>query len=112
MLVSKDKITMNEVENDGKTLYLYYDEMAGMYLAFGLSAYYATLVVEPYISYSETLQMPVVLLRRDHILYLRQSLRKVEHVEKSYYHFEMSTEVGDAGYDKWARPIRTKYFRR
>ena len=56
--------------------------------------------------------MPVVLLRRDHILYLRQSLRKVEHVEKSYYHFEMSTEVGDAGYDKWARPIRSKYFRR
>lgn len=109
MQLDDTQITLNELGNDGKTVYLYYDGMAGMYLAFGLSAYYTTMVVEPYLSYSEALQMPVALLRRDHILYLRQSLRKIEHVQKSFYRFEMKTPIGEAGYDKWARPIRTKF---
>ena len=71
-----NKITLHEVGNDGKTIYLYYDDLAGLYLAFGLSAYYTTLVAEPYMSYSEAMQMPVALLRREHILLLRQGLKK------------------------------------
>lgn len=111
MKIDETKVTLNEVGNDGKTVYLYYDDLAGLYLAFGLSAYYSTLVVEPHVSYSEVLQMPVALLRRDHILYLRQSLTKVEHVEKQYYRFEMKTVVGEAGYDKWALQVRNKFYR-
>ena len=79
------KITLHEVGNDGRTIYLYYDDLAGLYLAFGLSAYYTTMVTEPYMSYSEELQMPVALLRREHILLLRQ------------------------GYSRWAQRIREKH---
>lgn len=104
-----NKITLQEVGNDGKTIYLYYDDLAGLYLAFGLSAYYTTLVAEPYMSYSEEMQMPVALLRREHILLLRQGLKKVEHTPKRYYHFEMRQLVGEAGYQRWAEKIRDKH---
>lgn len=106
-----NKITLHEVGNDGKTVYLYYDDLAGLYLAFGLSAYYTTMVTEPYMSYSEELQMPVALLRREHILYLRQSLKKVEHEQKKSYRFEMRLPVGEAGYEKWAQKIRLAHER-
>ena len=102
-------ITLQEVGNDGKTIHLYYDDLAGLYLAFGLSAYYTTLVAEPYMSYSEEMQMPVALLRREHILLLRQGLKKVEHTPKRYYHFEMRQLVGEAGYQRWAEKIRDKH---
>lgn len=101
-----DKITLHEVGNDGRTIYLYYDDLAGLYLAFGLSAYYTTMVTEPYMSYSEELQMPVALLRRTHVLYLRQSLKKVEHEMKKFYRFELRQTIGEEGYGKWAQKIR------
>ena len=92
-----------ETENDGQTIHLFYDEMVGMYLAFGLSAYYTTMVVEPFISYSYALEMPVVLLDSFQIKSLRQSVTKVEHQQKSYYRFQLRSKVGEAGYKRWMK---------
>lgn len=108
-MMEMDKIVLNETENDGRSIFLYYDDLAGLYLAFGLSAYYTTMVTEPYMSYSEELQMPVALLRREHILYLRQSMKKIEHEVKKFYRFELKLPIGDRGYQKWAMKIREKH---
>ena len=80
-----------ETANDGQTIHLFFDEMVGVYLAFGLSAYYTTMVVTPYVSFSEALQMPVALLRKGHINSLRQ-------------------KVGTAGYERWMEQelVKTK----
>ena len=107
--MDKNLILKQETENDGRSVYLYYDAMAGVYLAFGMSAYYTTMVTEPYMSYSEAMQMPVALLRREHILYLRQSLTKVEHEVKKFYLFKLRLPIGDAGYDRWAQRILDKH---
>lgn len=104
-----DKITLHETGNDGRTIYLYYDELAGLYLAFGLSAYYTTMVTDPYMSYSEVMKMPVALLRRNHVNDLRQTLKKVEHEAKKYYQFQLRMPVGDAGYEKWAQKVIQKH---
>lgn len=104
-----DKITLHETGNDGRTIYLYYDELAGLYLAFGLSAYYTTMVTDPYMSYSEVMKMPVALLRRNHVNDLRQTLKKVEHEVKKYYQFQLRMPVGDAGYEKWAQKVIQKH---
>ena len=104
-----NKITLHEVGNDGRTVFLFYDDLAGLYLAFGLSAYYSTMVTDPYMSYSDELKMPVALLRREHVLALRQSLKKVEHEQKKFYQFQMRTTVGEEGYDRWARKVREKH---
>ena len=107
--MDKNTITLQEKGNDGKSVFLYYDAMAGVYLAFGLSAYYATMVTDPYMSYSEEMKMPVALLRRFHVKQLRQSLKKVEHTVKSFYRFELRLHVGEAGYEKWAQKVLQKH---
>lgn len=96
-------IRQQETANDGETIHLYYDQIVGLYLAFGLSAYYSTMVVEPFMSYSNALNMPVALLDRSCINYLRQSMTKVEHQQKSYYRFQLRTKIGDAGYKRWLK---------
>lgn len=101
--MDKNEIKLREVGNDGKSVFLYYDVMAGRYLAFGLSAYYTTMVTEPYMSYSEEMQMPVALLDRLQIKFLRQSLTKVEHQPQAYYRFRLRSKVGTAGYERWMK---------
>lgn len=103
--MEQNKILQLESANDGQTVYLFYDDMAGLYLAFGLSAYYVTMVTDPFMSYSNAMDMPVALLNRFHIKVLMQSLTKVEHVQKSYYVFQMRLKIGDAGYDKWKETL-------
>lgn len=107
--MDKNEITLREVGNDGRSVFLYYDAMAGVYLAYGLSAYYTTMVTEPYMSYSEEMQMPVALLRREHINQMRQSLKKLEHTVKNFYRFQLRSTIGEAGYDKWANVILKKH---
>jgi len=103
--MDKERIMQQEAANDGQTVYLFYDDMAGVYLTFGLSAYYVTMVTSPFMSYSEAMEMPVGLLKRSHILALRQTLTKVEHVQKNYYVFRMRQKVGDAGYETWKKGL-------
>lgn len=94
-----------EPSNDGQTIHLFYDDMVGMYLAFGLSAFYTTMIVEPCISYSDALKMPVALLDHALVNYLRQSVTKVEHQPQAYYRFQLMTKVGSAGYERWRSGI-------
>ena len=94
-------VKQQESANDGQTIHLFYDNTVGMYLAFGLSAYYSTMSVDPVISYSDALGMPVALLNRGLIQYLRQSVTKVEHLPQMYYRFRLRTKVGVAGYRRW-----------
>ena len=98
-------VKQQENANDGQTIHLFYDGMVGVYLAFGLSAYYTTMVVEPFMSYSDALEMPVALLNRDQVKFLRQSVTKVEHQPQSYYRFRLRTKVGDAGYERWRKEL-------
>lgn len=62
--MDKEIIKQQETANDGQTIHLFYDDMVGMYLVFGLSAFYTTMIVEPCISYSDALKMPMALLDR------------------------------------------------
>ena len=102
-------IIQQESENDGQTILLFYDDLAGMYLAFGLSAYYTTMVTEPTLSFSDEVQMPVALLNRANVLYLRQSLQKKEHQKRTFYRFQAKRYLGDAGYEKWANKIISRH---
>lgn len=100
--MDKELIVQQEAANDGQTIHLYYDDMVGMYVAYGLSAYYVDMVTDPILSYSEAIEKPVALLGRGNVLYLRQGLTKVEHTKKSYYKFRLRQKIGEAGYQRWA----------
>lgn len=102
-MVGKNIIMEKETANDGQSVFLFYDERYGMYTAFGWSAYYSTMVVDPILSYSDELQMPVALIPRNLIRSLRQSLTKVEHEVKKHYVFRLKQKIGSAGYQKWVK---------
>ena len=46
--MDKELIAKRESANDGKSIYLYYDRTVGVYFGFGLSAYYSTMITEPF----------------------------------------------------------------
>lgn len=100
-----EDIIQIESSNDGRTVNLFYDDIAGLYVAYGLSAYYVTMVTDPVLSFSEETGMPLALLNRGHILALRQSLTKLEHTERQYYRFQLRSKIGDAGYTRWKQTV-------
>ncbi len=107
--MDKELIIKNEKENDGQMVYLYYDPMVGVYAAYGLSAYFATMVVNTYTSYSYGVEMPVVLLRRVHVNMLRQTFKVESHEKSSYYVFKMKQNLGDSGYRKWKEGVLERF---
>lgn len=102
-MIEKSIILEKETANDGQSVFLFYDGRYGLYTAFGLSAFYTTMVVDPILSYSDELQMPVALIMGDMIRSLRQSLTKVEHEVKKHYVFRLKQKIEDAGYQKWVK---------
>ena len=99
-------ISLREAENDGQTVYLYYNTDKQCYEAFGLSAYYADHVASPELSYSDELQMPVAVLNKQGVLDLRQSMEIQEHEAFRYYRLQARGYMGSEGYDKWVEKNR------
>lgn len=102
------RIRQQEEENDGQSVQLYYDDIAGMYLAFGLSAYYADMIANGHLSFSDELQMPVMLLDREGVLDLRQSMTILQHTPKGYYHFKTRQQIGNEGYERWTDALASR----
>ena len=107
--MEKDLILKKESLNDGQSIYLSYDKFYGLYIAFGLSAYYATMVVDPYLSFSETENMPVAFFSKRQIGNMCQSLRKVEHTQGCSYEFRTRVPIGTEGYEKWKDKVKTQH---
>lgn len=101
-----ETITLNECVNDGKTIYLYFNEAVGFYTAYGFSAFLVSHIVDPVCSFSTELQMPVALINSAQIFELRRSLIKLSHTEHTYYKFGLRTAIGIDGYDKWTNSLK------
>lgn len=106
--MDKDLITMNEVQNDGKTIHLYFDTEVGLYVAYGFSAYFASHIVDVITAFSEDLQMPVALMRKPDVTELRMSTVKHQHDYHEYYRLELKNELALTGYKRWANSVKWK----
>ena len=105
-MISIELVIRREAENDGQTVYLYYNTEKQCYEAFGLSAYYADHVASPELLYSDELKMPVAILNKMDVLDLRQSMEIVEHEAFSYYRLLARGFIGTEGYEKWMAKIK------
>jgi hypothetical protein len=107
--MNSDIIKQNEDINIGKYIHLYFNEEIGMYTAYGLSAYLVTYVVDPILSYSIAVQMPVALLKREHAEICRRSLKKLKHEMHRYYLFELTNSLPkDENYERWELSLKSK----
>jgi len=100
-----EEIVKAEEENDGKTIRLYFNDLVGLYVAYGKSAYLSTHIADPVLCYSKKLQMPVALLNKMNVFLLRQGCNKLEHEVETYYRFETKGYIGFLGYEKWAAQV-------
>ena len=100
--MNKELITKNEVDNDGKTVHLYFNTEIGLYVAFGFSAFFAAHIVDVITAYSEDMHMPVALMRKSDVTELRLSTVKHQHDYHEYYHLELKQEIPLDDYQRWA----------
>ncbi len=99
-------ITNNEVQNDGRTIHLYFNTEIGLYVAFGFSAFFASHLVDVIASFSEDLQMPVALMRKADVMELRLSTIKHEHEYHVYYRLELKRGIPLDDYSRWAKSLK------
>ena len=103
--MEKDTITLNEVQNDGKTIHLYFNSEVGLYIAFGFSAFFASHIVNVITAFSEDLMMPVALMRKADVSELRSSTVKHQHDYHKYYRLELKHEIAMDDYVRWAKSV-------
>lgn len=106
MEISKDVITANEVQNNGKTIHLYFNTEVGLYVAYGFSAFFASHIVNVITAFSEDMQMPVALMRKPDVKDLRMSTVKHQHDYHEYYQLELKNEIPLDDYTRWANSTR------
>ena len=104
--MNKDTITLNEVQNDGKTIHLYFNSEVGLYVAFGFSAFFASHIVNVISSFSEDLMMPVALMRKADVTELRLSTIKHQHDYHQYYRLELKKGIALDDYVRWAKSLK------
>lgn len=100
--MDKELITKNEVDNDGKTVHLYFNTEIGLYVAFGFSAFFAAHIADVITAYSEDMHMPVALMRKSDVTELRLSTVKHQHDYHEYYNLELKQEIPLDDYQRWA----------
>lgn len=106
--MDKDLVTKNEVENDGKTIYLYFNSEIGLYVAYGFSAFFVTHIVNVIAAFSEDLSMPVALMRKPDVTELRMSTVKLQHDYHQYYRLELRDKIPLDDYARWANSVKWK----
>ena len=103
--MNKELITQNELENDGKTIHLYFNTEIGLYVAYGFSAFFASHIVPVIAAFSEDFEMPVALMRKTDVWELRASTIKVEHNYHNYYRLELKREMDLEDYVRWGKSV-------
>ena len=104
--MDKEIITLNEVENDGKTIHLYFSTEIGLYVAYGFSAFFAAHIVNVITAFSEDLMMPVALMKKPDVTELRLSTIKHVHDYHVYYRLELKKELPLDDYVRWANSTK------
>lgn len=106
MQTNQDVITLNEVQNDGKTIHLYFDTQVGLYVAYGFSAFFAAHIVDVISAFSEDFRMPVALMRKPDVSELRLSTVKHQHDYHEYYRLELKQPLPLDDYTRWANSTK------
>ena len=106
--MNKDRITMNEIVNDGRSIHMYFDEKTGRYMAFGASAYYLTKLLDAEVlvtNYSKEMQMPIVAITTKYVEILKKQFHVVSFYE-GYVHLRQEKAFYEEDYSEWAENLR------
>lgn len=104
--MDKETIIRNEVENDGKSIYLYFFPEIGLFVAYGFSAFFATHIVDVPAAFSKEYEMPLVLLRNSDLRELKRSMVRRKYDDPLNIRLEMKHEIELDDYVRWANGVK------
>ena len=100
-----EKIVLNEVNNAGDRIHLYFNGWVGLYVAYGISAFLLSKETKVSPSYSQDMQMPVAVINSAHYDELKKELEVLKKVE-NYRCLKAKAQYNDHEYDEWAATLR------
>ncbi len=110
--MNTELITLNECQNDGYSIHLYYNTMVGIWTAYGISAYALRLFGKAHAQYnqrgfSEEMQMPCTVADKHTIDILFSTINKEVLDDETYLHFKLEDKIDIEAYRRWAKKLRT-----
>ena len=98
-------VTINEVRNDGKTIHLYFNGLVGLFTAYGYSAFLLNKETKVNAAYSDSMQMPVVVINAEHLKVVIEKLKVVCHKD-GYYCLAVENAVIEDEYAEWTNSTK------
>ena len=112
-MMDENVILMNEVENDGRKVHLYFNSSYNQYVAYGYSAYVVSKIaqgVEFY--YDGDWQLPMVKLNDVNLRQLGIETCLAIAEKRRYVKLNVYQPFNEKDYDKWASFLRSQYLGR
>lgn len=103
-----DLVTLNEVLNDGSTIFFYREETTDAWVAWGYSAYLLSQMpgVNHLSSFSDKMQMPCVCISpADFKGIVRNHMATIE-CKDGYYLLPTTSQVDDDAYQEWVTSLK------
>lgn len=110
--MNNDVITLNECQNDGSCIHLYFIEQFNSWVAYGLSAYHLRLIVKQngwhnsYRNFSKRMQMPYTVIDRATVKLLMSLIAVEQKYEEQYIFIRTSDFVDRDAYAKWTNKLQ------
>ena len=107
--MNKEVITLNECQNDGGKIHLYYKKELDVWIAFGLSGYQLRLFVKGlglhnnFRTFSKEMQLPLTIVDDDVVKKLLSQKAINQHVESDYIAVDVADKVDLDAYRKWTK---------
>ncbi len=106
--MNKDLVTINEVVNDGSSIFFYQEETSGVWVTYGYSAYLLSQMseIKTLSSFSELMQMPCLCISNaDFRGIVKNNMSTIE-CRDGYYYLPTSTKVDKELYREWINSLK------
>ena len=104
--MNTELISANEIISNGKTIYLYYNDVIGAWMAFGESAFHLKGEKDCLFSYSADLQMLCAVCPASVIAEIKTKGTVIEDLPGSRLALQAEAQVDGESYKQWTTQLR------
>ena len=107
-MINDELITLNEVFNNGQSIYFYQDEISNVWATWGYSAYHLVHMegIKCVTSFSEKMQMPCACITAaDFKGFVKDNMSTIE-CKNGFYLLSAKEKVGANAYQNWVASLK------
>lgn len=106
--MNKDLVTINEVVNDGSCIFFYQEEISGVWVTYGYSAYLLSQMsgIGILSSFSEQMQMPCVCITNADFRGIVKNNMTIMECRDGYFYLPTTSKVEENLYRQWTNSLK------